>query len=296
MILTFSLLRFKENKMIIIAEPARERKDNGPDASVRKEGIVFAMNFQNTMLKILAVAVCMFLGALGSAKITDAATTNKITQSVFTFFFDKQYTYGQFANGDYWVVGPVTITRITPDFDGKNYGWEVNPTIYDRTGLQDRCASGNLAIDPSKVPALPYTAQPNQSIVKASPSGVNLPCIKSAAVLTVVGSPPPGNGADILRPPYVGSEKPYYYVSQMRTGLLPSFAPVANMHTLEWVEKRFRPVWLDHAKPGNLRRAMHPDDHMYDYGADVAMEFGDGLLRLMMNDSLQDKMPALINY
>jgi hypothetical protein len=42
------------------------------------------------------------------------ATTDEITQFAITWTFDGQYEYGQFANGDYWVVGPVTIININP--------------------------------------------------------------------------------------------------------------------------------------------------------------------------------------
>ena len=41
-----------------------------------------------------------------------------ITQYGITWYFDREYHYGTFANGDYWVVNPyggdVVITRITP--------------------------------------------------------------------------------------------------------------------------------------------------------------------------------------
>src|SRR5512133_2974517 len=41
-------------------------------------------------------------------------STKVITQYGVTWSFDKNYRYGQFVNGDYWVVGPVTIKSINP--------------------------------------------------------------------------------------------------------------------------------------------------------------------------------------
>ncbi|MHC4682155.1 MAG: hypothetical protein ACYTEK_26110, partial [Planctomycetota bacterium] len=37
-----------------------------------------------------------------------------ITQFGITWTFDKDHLVGRFANGDYWVVGPVTIIGIAP--------------------------------------------------------------------------------------------------------------------------------------------------------------------------------------
>lgn len=39
-----------------------------------------------------------------------------------TWTFDAVYPYGQFVNGDYWVVGPAIIVGINPpsiDHDGR---------------------------------------------------------------------------------------------------------------------------------------------------------------------------------
>jgi len=44
--------------------------------------------------------------------IANAATTNSISQFGITWTFNQQHEFGQFANGDYWVVGPVTIVAI----------------------------------------------------------------------------------------------------------------------------------------------------------------------------------------
>ncbi len=58
----------------------------------------------------------------------------------------------QFANGDYWVKGPVVITRITSDFDGSLHGFEISPMDY-----------GNMAL----IPGLPVTVGANKSVLKA---------------------------------------------------------------------------------------------------------------------------------
>src|SRR4030042_5064348 len=45
----------------------------------------------------------------------EPGSCNSISQYGITWTFDKEYQYGQFANGDYWVIGPVKIVKITPE-------------------------------------------------------------------------------------------------------------------------------------------------------------------------------------
>ncbi|MBX3464889.1 MAG: hypothetical protein KF830_17105, partial [Planctomycetes bacterium] len=40
--------------------------------------------------------------------------SSSITQWGITWTFDHDYQVGQFCNGDWWVVGPVTVVSITP--------------------------------------------------------------------------------------------------------------------------------------------------------------------------------------
>jgi len=62
-----------------------------------------------------------------------SAPVSSITQEGITWTFDKPYETGQFANqNDWWVIGPVTIVKISPDFDGTYNGWEVNPSSTSR--------------------------------------------------------------------------------------------------------------------------------------------------------------------
>ncbi len=270
-------------------------------------------------------------------------TTTTITQYGITWTFDQEYEYGQFANGDYWVLGPVTITRIEPDavvdyhnlgggictggstgnsacaaavaaqypgYDARcngqergtgdciasyvQNGWEVNPVVAGPHGFQVGCGGGNL--DASLVPSLPYTSPPTGtvSVVKTIPSGSSRPCIKVAAVLTIVTERPPDNGASVFRPPYVGTDKPYYRVSDLRTDLLPSYKPVGSPPSLAYIEERFRRLRLDH-KEGAIGRSLRPADAMHDYQPMNSIDLIEGALRFML-DTDEDIMPALIQY
>jgi len=230
--------------------------------------------------------ILVFLLQIGSA-----LAASSISQYGMTWTFDSDYETGQYANGDYWVVGPVAITGISPS--GSGNGWEVNPVVTGGQGFGSGCYGGNY--DASLTPSLPYTANPGDSIVKVIASGNDRPCVRTASVLTVVDSVPPGNGADVFRPPYVGTDKPMYLVADLRTELLPSVAPVSSIKSLQWTEDRYAKVQLDH-KGGGIGRALHPSDHMPDYGGDIGRDNADGALALMLDDPVSEKMQALINY
>lgn len=228
-----------------------------------------------------------------------AGTADQISQYGITWFFDKAYPYGKFANGDYWVLGPVTIVKITPDFNGVHNGFDVNPVFAGPQGYE--IGAGNFSA--SDVPALPYIAKPGDSIVKAISivqdknvtSKCYPGCLQTAAVLTVVGSVPVDGGATLFRPPYVGTSKPFYSIKDIRTDLLPSLAPVSGTPSLAQITDSFARVQLDH-KGGLTGRVIKPVDNLPDYGGAVAVQVNNAALRLMLNDPLSQKMPALINF
>jgi hypothetical protein len=219
-----------------------------------------------------------------------AATS--VTQYGITWYFSANRTVGQFANDDYWVLGPVTIDSITPhkyrDTTGLHHGWEVNPRCNGGHGFDQRLAG----FDSTRIPSLPYSATGTVSIIKTvSGSTCCYPGLKTAAVLTVVESVPPDSGRTVLRPPYVGTAKPYYSVSSFRTDLLPSYAPVTVTPTLAGLYASEKYVRMDHI-PGNSM-LYRPADNLPDYAADINQQNADAILRLCLNDPLIDKMPLL---
>jgi hypothetical protein len=224
--------------------------------------------------------------------------TSNISQYGITWYFDKQYLTGNFANGDFWVVGDtVTIIKIMPDFDGKNNGWQVNPIVNGPQGFAEDLGE----FDASLIPKLPYKSLPGQSIVKSirsdrPKSGANCyECLKTAAVLTILKTIPPDSGQTTFRPAYVGSPKKAYSTKNIKWELLPKIPPVVNAPTLGAILTAFMRVQLDH-KEGTVGRNAHPLENIPDYGADIGVRNADGALRLMLNDSNSLKAPALIAY
>ena len=225
-----------------------------------------------------------------------AASTDTISQYGITWTFDKEYEYGQFVNGDWWVVGPVTVVQITPDGTSGRNGWEVFPSSnagFSKQPYDDRVAN----YDSSLMPSLPYTVQPFHSVVKAISvgEGESYPYLLTAAVLTVLDSIPPNDGRTVFRPPYFGTDKPLHSTEKLKVDLLPSLKSVPDTPDLGEIERSFQRVQLDH-KGGWTGRAMHPRENMPDYGSSISIRNARGALRLMLDDTLQDKMPALVNY
>jgi parallel beta-helix repeat protein len=221
---------------------------------------------------------------------TDAApaTCASITQYGITWTFDHAYTCGQYVNGDYWVVGPVTITSITPDSTGGRNGWEINPNSHATQPYDSRSYNYNT----SALPSLPNTVPINSSVVKTvSTIASGHTNIQTAAVLTVLPSVPANNGTTLFRPPYFGTSKTSYSLSDMDLSGLPSLSSVANTPTLASVVSNFQKVQLDHLE-GWVGRTIHPVDNMPDYGSDISNNISDGILRLMLDESVQDKQQA----
>lgn len=223
-------------------------------------------------------------------------TTDQIVQYGIAWTFDEQVPFGRFANGDFWVLGPVTLVRIGPDATGGHHGWEVNP---DDTSAQafDRRITDYVA---TRMPELPYMAQPGQSIVKsislAPLSDADCrPCLQTAAVLTVLDAPPPDGGSTVFRPPYFGPDKPLYSVNDMDTSLLPTLDATGDPPALTELTEQFRRVQLDH-KVNWTGRSMHPVDNLPDYGASIASRNAVGALGLMLTDDPADKYEPLVHY
>ncbi len=223
-------------------------------------------------------------------------TTDQIVQYSIAWTFDQQVPFGRFANGDFWVLGPVTLVRIAPDAAGGHHGWEVNPDDTSAQPYDERIADYAATL----MPDLPYTAQPGQSIVKSislAPLGDGdcRPCLQTAAVLTVLDAPPPDGGATVFRPPYFGPDKPLYSVNTMDTDLLPTLDATGDPPTLSDLTERFGRVQMDH-KVNWTGRSMHPVDNLPDYGSSIASRNAEGALGLMLNDAPADKWTPLVHY
>jgi hypothetical protein len=227
-----------------------------------------------------------------------------LRQTEITWTFQDYHSVGQFANGDLWVVGPVTIVAIEPRSVSNNgriaNGSMVNPS--PRNGKQgyDNAMSNNV-YDPSLnvaydvSPTKPLVLQPGSSLAStvSVEAGGALPQLKRAVVLTVLSSAPL---AGSFRPPYSGTDKTIKFnKSSLNYSLLKQLTPVPGTPDLATVEAQFATPWLDHGG-GWSARFMHPQLNMPDYGRDIAAQIGIGALMLHLNFTPQQKERLLCSY
>jgi len=247
--------------------------------------------------------------------------TNQISQFGITWTFDQEYEYGQFANGDYWVVGPVTIISITPasvTSGGRIInGSMINPSpTSGRTQGYDSDMYGSYNQPGDYDPNL-NAARPNNSILSASNPLIVAPGsslvstisttgtegrtrLQTAAILTVLNSPA-AEGS--FRPPYTNTSKTMRFnKNQLNYALLARLTPVADTPRLaeqagdaqtESVERMFQRPWLDHV-PNWLNRYNHPIENLPDYGREISAQVGIAALILNLNYTNQEKETLLI--
>ena len=193
---------------------------------------------------------------------TQEGMTGSISQYGITWTFSEPVKYGQFATGDYWVVGPVTITQITPASTIVSENWADPPF-----GVVDRVINGSMINPDPKLGELQgydsqmyrypldYGQEYDADLNVARPNGNNLSVanplnvsagsslissishtyaelveqntkvfIKSAAVLTVLAEEPPESS---FRPPYCGTDKTVsWQIDDLDYSVLANLEPV----------------------------------------------------------------------
>ena len=227
-----------------------------------------------------------------------------IFQHGIQWTFDREYPCGTYANGDYWIVGPVTITRIAPpsvaEGDRVINGAMINPSPRDDNDVgYGHIRSHNYAPEKNVAAGVtssdPLVVDTHSSLVStiSVEEADARPGIHTAAVLTVVDDAP---AAGSFRPPYSGSDKSSRFTTgDLRTDLLPELTPVEGTPDIHAMAGEFERVWLDHV-PKWRGRSSHPVTSMPDYGRDLASLLGQGSLTLMLDFSDEEKHDLLVNF
>lgn len=244
-------------------------------------------------LSILIIA----LSASALAPLASAA--DRISQFGITWTFDRDYPTGRFANGDHWVVGPVTIVSITPasahHHGATMHGSMVNPSPNSVQGYDSRIKNNTYQPHANVAKSLPLVLRPGSSLL-SSESHVRHatkddPQLKTIAILTVLASPAPEGS---FRPPYIGHDKALRWnTSQLRYDRLRSLPRVPGAESPDVVAKRFERPWIEQ-KTNWTGRYLHPSDNQPAYGRELAKELAQGLLTLQLDYSNQEKQRLLI--
>ncbi len=221
-----------------------------------------------------------------------------IVQHGITFQFAAPVQAGRFVNGDWFVIGPATLTGMQPPCQVVG-GRTINGAMIDPAASTQQHGYDSSLFDPplysnsrnvawNLSPGNPRTLRPNQSLVKVvSEMDPNtIPVLDTCAVLTVLAETPPEGS---FRPPYSGTDHAVRFDEQMIDwSLLLALSPAAGMPDIATQTARFERPWLDHA-PGWPSRYLHPVQNMPDYGRDFATLYNEAALLCHLNVPLNDK-------
>jgi hypothetical protein len=250
-------------------------------------------------------------GAVGTtASDGGSGMVTSISKDGVTWTFAAPVLAGQFVTGDYWILGPATVTAISPAPTGATpfmNGSVLNlPTANGKSGFDSRLNDGtdeSWWFDASFRSYPPVSLKAGDALVSsvslATPASLpevmrasDKSCspVKSVSVLTVLAAAP---SADALRPSYCDRSQALVRASALRRDLLPSHpAPNAKgTPTLAQLEALFRRPWID----TNAFLFDAPAEYMPSYGQHVAFAVSYASLLLLLDFAPADKEP-LTNY
>lgn len=224
--------------------------------------------------------------------------SHSVSRHGITWTFSSEAEVGTFANGDRYVIAPVEVLAVDPEWDGVHHGSMVNPVHGELQGYDAR-----FSFDPSLRAAIPRILLPGESLVSteswpgddpAAPSsdnkfGIPRPALRRAAVLTALASHP---APDALRPPYGGSAKPLHRVSELDLGILPSLPATPTAPDVDDFSPFLGRLWLDHLRRFP-NRYLHPSENMHDYDRDVAADYNAAALLTLCDIPAAEKLELL---
>lgn len=243
------------------------------------------------------------------------------TANNIVYTFDKPYSCGQFANGDWWVSpdsagGTVTISSISPAQTTRSSsghvmnGAMVNPSSATQQGFDgDIPGGGYVSGLTATVPiTINTTTTPISSVVKAASTAVatsgNNPQFQFVAVLTVINTAADMSGQ--FRPSYFGTSGKFQLaVSSINTSSLGQYnlsaVSAVAAYTFTQLATDTSGLQLDHFNK-YINQYLHAYDNSYlntGYGSEASIFYSRPLVKFASNDfkySISAHKQALINY
>jgi hypothetical protein len=235
-----------------------------------------------------------------------SGTASSITKDGITWTFSQAVPVGQFVTGDYYVVGPVTITAINPPPTTSapyENGSVLNlPTASGKSGFDSRL-DNSPSFSSSVRSYPPISLKPGDALVSSislsqshllpevmRASDKSISPVRTVSVLTVLAAAPP---ADAFRPSYCDRNQAIHPASALHRDLLLSLAPPSPSGTpaLAQFEVLYRRPWID----TNAFLFDTPAEYMPSYGMHVALADSYASLLLML-DFPADQKINLTNY
>jgi hypothetical protein len=240
---------------------------------------------------------------------------SEVSQYGVTWTFDKPAMTGKFITGDWWVLGPVTVVKVTPapgpvrdeKLDLKVNHWNDTSLKNDTTmrngsmivlkvGLRQGYDSRAAGYSDKASIVFPLQLAPDLSLI-SSISNKTLPVdnfpkeimweeekksenvMKAAAVLTCVREIPP---VDAFRPPYVGTSKSFFRARDIRWEVLPQLAPAGDVPSWELFERYLQRPWIDHLMSWSQQQLV-PNENGPNYGREHARIISIASLMVSLN-------------
>jgi hypothetical protein len=246
-------------------------------------------------------ALCLLITVCAIAAPEQPAKRAEVGQYGIVWTFSEEAMTGRFVTGDWWVVGPVTVTRVTPSPAEDKSGSVVKPPAGGKQGYDARIAG----FDASLRASFPLVLKPGDSLVSTdslAKIGEKTPdtvpgqyCrgpLRTAVVLTCLAEPPP---QDAFRPAYVGNWREIFVASQLRRDRLPRLKAPGKVPSVASYERVLQRIWLDHMR-GWSSRKMHPLENMPDYGREITNIVSDVALLVLLDDPRNEREALLLRY
>ncbi|NIA21370.1 MAG: hypothetical protein GWP05_05245, partial [Anaerolineaceae bacterium] len=280
---------------------------------------------KTSLLTALVLITAVALPAV-AAENGQIESRNSVSQYGITWTFDKKVPVGQFVNGDWYVVGPVTVTAIDPkprfgkevaedELDGREKKWPKSKEGQRiRNGsMLNPPARQTVAYDsgirnwfrPKLAARLPIAMKPGDSLVSTislkvgekpvfpyhvggvRARGDDSP-VKTAAVLTCMAEAQP---ADAFRPAYCDKTNKVYLARNLKRDLLKNLPRPKNTPDLKKWIRIFQRPWVNTGFFG----FEQPMENMPHYGQWVGQAQSMAGLMLMLDFPPQEKEPLLVN-
>jgi len=250
----------------------------------------------------LAPRPTFLLLVIGSLALSaaDALAAKTIRQFGITWTFDRDYPTGQFANGDYWIVGPAKLVQIHPASVTRHgvtmHGSMLNPAVNaPAQGYDSRIKNNPYSPAANAATRLPLVLAPGTSLLSSESHAAGAtkdnPQLKTIAILTVLAAPPPPGS---FRPSYLAADKrPRWNVNQLRYDRLRSLPRVAHAPSPRHIADNFARPWIEQ-RTNWSGRYLHPSDNQPAYGREIAHTLAEGLLALQLDYSAAEKKELLV--
>ena len=263
-------------------------------------------------LGVLGVWLCLQCPAYGQAtrlEQPELEVTYTVTRHRITWKFSEKVRVGRFVNGDYYVVGPVTVAEVDPPAaDGKNGSVLNVPLDAGISPFDSRVPGGRGKGYQTIRTELPIRMKPGDALLSSisveprsipawlRPSDKHHSPVGTVSVLTCLKEPVP---TDAFRPSYCDREQKIYLARRLRRELLPNlpregipFEHEQGKFTLEEFADHFERPWLDVC----FFHFDAPAEYQVQYGREAGRAVGIASLLLCLDFKPEKKERLLVNF